>query len=83
METYSEIEPCRLRVPCPVLPCPARAGQVTLPAGQGRVRLRKFLKGRLQVMNVITCQSAINCVSDIFYIFSKVKHIKKKNKKRK
>ena len=38
------------------LPCPALPGQ----GGQGRARLRKFLKGRLQVMDVVTCQPAIN-----------------------
>jgi len=40
------------------LPCPTRAGQVTLPTGQGKVT--KTFKG--QVMNVITCQPAINFV---------------------
>ncbi len=69
--TKSWLEPCRLRVPCPALPCPAlpgqvRAGYATSRAGEGRARLRKFLKGRLQVMNVLTCQPAINFVYQIF-----------------
>jgi len=47
-------------LPCPVLPGQGRAGQVTLGTGQGRVRLRNFLQGRLQVMYVVTCQPATN-----------------------
>jgi len=27
---------------CPVLPCPGRTGQVTLPVGQGRARYENF-----------------------------------------
>jgi len=57
------------------LPCPA------LP-GQGKVT--KIFKGQVagyECHNLSTCDKL--CVSDIFYIFSKVKPIKKKNKKRK
>jgi hypothetical protein len=71
-----------LRVPCPALPCQGRAGYATSRAGQGKVT--KIFKGQVagyECHNLSTCDKF--CVSDIFYIFSKVKHIKKKNKKRK
>jgi hypothetical protein len=46
------------------LPCPALTGQ-------GRVRLQKLLQGRLQGMNVITCQPVTNFILTIFGIFCK------------
>jgi hypothetical protein len=57
------------------VPCPGRAGQ-------GKVT--KIFKGQVagyECHNLSTCDKL--CVSDIFYIFSKVKPIKKKNEKRK
>ena len=42
-------------LPCPALPCQGRAGQGTKTTGQGRIRLQKILKGRLQGVRVVTC----------------------------
>ena len=42
-------------LPCPVLPWQGRAGQGTKTTGQGRIRLQKILKGRLQGVRVVTC----------------------------
>jgi hypothetical protein len=64
-------------LPCPALPCQGRAGQVTVAAGQGRARLQKFSQGRLQGMDVVTCQPAINFVHSIWSI-SFVKYTERK-----
>ncbi len=67
--------------PCPALSYQGRAGQVALPAGQGKVT--KIFKGQVagyECHNLSTCDKF--CVSDIVYIFSKVKHMKKKNRKK-